>query len=170
MIAPNSIFLGYGNYIFPKNVANGKSLVVMSTSNYSPSKLYGTKGEKMQKNGSRLKHISLSMGWLNLWPHFICSLIWKMSRVFFWGTYIVTTNCKCWFKWLHFFFLKNEIKLKQCSSSTKPKTWTIITSTSFTYFGNEWDNNYNALMAFQMFVRAFAMVGLTLLETRPITF
>jgi len=34
----------------------------MSTSNYSPPKLNGNEGAKMQKNGSRLKHIGLNMG------------------------------------------------------------------------------------------------------------
>jgi hypothetical protein len=44
------------------NLANGKSLIVMSTSNYSPPKFNGNEGAKMPKNGSRLKHIGSSMG------------------------------------------------------------------------------------------------------------
>jgi hypothetical protein len=46
MIAPTPYFLAMGFYIFSINLANGKSLVVMSTSNYSPSKLNGNEGQK----------------------------------------------------------------------------------------------------------------------------
>jgi hypothetical protein len=50
MIAPTPIFFGYGIYIFPKNLANGKScVIVMSTSNYSPPKLNGNEGQNATK-------------------------------------------------------------------------------------------------------------------------
>ncbi len=80
--------------------------------------------------------------------------------------YIMTTSCKFWFKQLCTLFVKNETELKQCLSSIEPKTWIITTFAFLTDSKNEWDNNCGALITYQICIKEFTMVCLTLSKPR----
>jgi hypothetical protein len=109
--------------------------------------------------------------WADWTPQHISYVAWykKLSRVENFCAYITTTSYKSWFKELCILFFKNEIELKQHSSSTIPKTWIITTSANLTYFENGWHNNYDALKQ-QLWciddisnsIKGFIMVGLIL--------
>jgi hypothetical protein len=113
------------------------------------------RGQKCNKKVHGSSISVLTMGWLNLWSPFIRTSVWKIIKNENFCAYIATiTSSKCWFKQLHILFFMNENWTRKCSSSIELKIWTIATTYfSSTYFGNEWDNNCDALMTCQIHVR-----------------
>lgn len=71
--------------------------------------------------------------------------------------------------WLWTFFFKKEIKLKQCSFSTKPSTWIMAISTNFKYSKKEWHNNYDARITCHVKMRGLIMSKVALLDARTTT-